>query len=71
MKRTMLFTTVALAAFASGFVGSSSTVSRASLVTRVASDVGEPCVLEDGFTSGYMVSGGKSGPPFCQASANS
>jgi hypothetical protein len=70
MKRTILFTTVALAAFSSAYAGASSTSSRVTTITRVAADLGEECFLEDGFTSGYMVSGGKSGPPYCSATAN-
>lgn len=63
MKRSILYTTVALAAFASGYVGSSSIVSRVSHVTRVAAEVGDPCTTEHG--SGYMVSGGH-GELYCQ-----
>ena len=71
MKRSILYTTVALAAFASGYVGSSSLVSGASLVTRVAAEVGDPCTLPDGFSSGYMVSGGRSGELECRAGSQS
>lgn len=71
MKRSILYTTVALAAFASGYVGSSTLASGTSLVTRVAAEVGDPCTLEDGFTSGYMVSGGINGGLICQAGGNS
>ena len=59
MKRSILYTTVALAAFASGYVGSSSIVSRASVVTRVAAEEGDPCTVEDTHASGYMVSGAR------------
>ena len=71
MKRSILYTTVALAAFASGYVGSSTLASGTSLVTRVAAEVGDPCTLEDGFTSGYMVSGGINGGLICQAGGGS
>jgi hypothetical protein len=56
MKRTILYTTVALAAFASGYVGSSSNVDRTPKVMRVAEF--EACLTETG-KSGYMVSGGR------------
>lgn len=71
MKRSILYTTVALAAFASGYVGSSSIASGASLVTRVAAEVGDPCTTEDGLSSGYMVSGGINGGLICQAGGHS
>ncbi|MGV3707950.1 MAG: hypothetical protein ACO1Q7_03850 [Gemmatimonas sp.] len=58
MKRTILYTTVALAAFASGYVGSSSVADRAHKVTRVAEFEGAPCTTSTG-KSGYMVSGGR------------
>ncbi|MEP6832783.1 MAG: hypothetical protein ABJB74_05285 [Gemmatimonas sp.] len=68
MKRTMLCTTFALAAFASGYVGSSTVTSRVSKVTRVAEEEGDPCFTKD-HASGYMVSGGH-GDLVCQPSNN-
>jgi len=67
MKRSILYTTVALAAFASGYVGSSSVVSHVSPVTRVAAEEGDPCELPDSLMSGYMVSGGINGELICMA----
>lgn len=71
MKRSILFTTVALAAFASGYVGSSSIVSRVSQVTRVAAEEGDPCEIGGGLASGYMVSGGINGELICMAASAS
>lgn len=70
MKRSIMYTTVALAAFASGFAGSSSIASRVSQVTRVAAEEGEPCFTSD-HSSGYMVSGGHGGELYCKASGQS
>ena len=71
MKRSILFSTVAVAAFATGYFGSPSLVSSSSLLTRVAAEEGDPCELPGSLMSGYMVSSGINGGLVCMAGGQS
>jgi hypothetical protein len=70
MKRTLLCSTFAVVALATALVTQSAFAGGQKAV-QVATAEGDPCDLEGGIMSGYMVSTGRSGEFVCVAAPQS